>query len=132
MVFFFFCPFTVNPISNKNFCSLISKDETQIKTKYNVSFSKPCLNSDETNVTCDETTPLSAIDKQSHNTEKVDPPSFTGKQILIGQRIDNYAIPNLPNEIIEIILVDAVKSSKNSIETYVIFLQTCSRFKMVY
>ena len=37
----------------------------------------------------------------------------------------NYAITNLPNEIIEIILVDAVKSFQNSIETW----KTCSRFK---
>ena len=41
----------------------------------------------------------------------------------------NYAIINLPNEIIEIILVDAVKSFQNSIETNVIFSKTCSRFK---
>ena len=50
------------------------------------------------------------------------------KQTLIEGRIDNYAIANLPNEIIEIILVDAVNSSKNSTETDAILSQTCSRF----
>ena len=50
------------------------------------------------------------------------------KQTLIEGRIDNYAIANLPNEIIEIIVVDAVNSSKNSTETDAILSQTCSRF----
>ena len=44
------------------------------------------------------------------------------KQILIEERIDNYAITNLPNKIIEKILVDVVNSSKNSTKTYAIFL----------
>ena len=58
---------------------------------------------------------------------KVDPPSLTDKHILIEEKLDNYAITNLPNEIIEMILVDAVKSSKNLTEIYVILPQTCSR-----
>ena len=89
---------------------------------------KPYLDSDETKVTCDENPPPSATDEQPHDTEKVDPPSLTDKQILSEERIDNYAITNLHNEIIEMILVDAVNSSKNSTETYTILLQTCSRF----
>ena len=40
------------------------------------------------------------------------------KQILVEERIDNYAITNLPNEIIEMILIDVIKSFKNSTETY--------------
>ena len=52
--------------------------------------------------------------EESHDTEKVD------KQILIEERFDNYAITKLLNEIIEIILVDEVKSSKDLTETYVI------------
>ena len=48
--------------------------------------------------------------------------------MLIEQRIENHAITNLPNEILEMILVNTVKSSKNSAETYVIFSQTGSRF----
>ena len=54
---------------------------------------------------------------------KVDSPSLTDKQIL-EERIDNYAITNLSNEIIEMILVDAVKFSKNSTEI-------CSRFNSI-
>ena len=77
-------------------------------------------------------TPLpSAIDELPHDTEKVDPPSLTDKQILIEEKIDNYAITNLPHEIIEMILVDAVNSSNNSTETYNILSQTCSRFNML-
>ena len=56
-------------------------------------------------------------------------PSLTDKQILIEGKIDNYVITNLPYEIIEMILVDAVNSSNNSIKTYNILSQTCSRFK---
>ena len=52
--------------------------------------------------------------------KKVDPPNLTDKQILIKERIETSVITNLPNEVIEMILVDAVKSSKNSTETYVI------------
>ena len=89
---------------------------------------KPYLNSDETKVTCDENPFPSATDEQPHDTEKVDPPSLTDKQILIEERTDNYAITNLPNEIIEMMLVDAVNSTKNSAETYAILSQTCSRF----
>ena len=70
----------------------------------------------------------SATDEQPHDTEKVDPPGLTDKQILIVERIGNYAITNLPNETIEMILVDAVNSSKNSTGTYAILWQTCSRF----
>ena len=47
--------------------------------------------------------------------KKVDSLSLTDKQILIEERIENYAITNLPNEIIEMILIN---SSKNSTETY--------------
>ena len=69
--------FTVHLISNKNFCSSISKDGTLIKTKYNVSFLKPYLESDETKVTSDENPSSSAIDEQIHGTEKVDPWNLT-------------------------------------------------------
>ena len=89
---------------------------------------KPYLDSDETRVTCDENPPPSATDEQSYDTEKVDPPSLTNKQILFEERIDSYAITNLPNEIIEMILIDAVNSSKNSTETYAILSKTSSRF----
>ena len=85
--------------------------------KYNISLLKPYLDTGETNVTSDEIPSPSAIDKQLQDTEKVDLPSLTDLQILIEERIDSCSITNLPNEIIEIILVDAVKPSKNSIET---------------
>ena len=62
-----------------------------------------------------KTPPPSAIDKPSHGTEKVNPPSLTDEQVLIEERIDNYAITNLPNEIIEMILVDEVNSLYNSV-----------------
>ena len=89
---------------------------------------KPYLDSDETKVTCNESPSPSAIDKQSRDTEKGDPASLTDKQILIEGRIGNYGITNLPDEIIEMILVDAAKTSKNLTETYVILSQTWSRF----
>ena len=54
-----------------------------------------------------------ATDEQPHDTEKVDPPSLMDKELLIEERIDNNAITNLPNKIIEMILVDAVNFSKN-------------------
>ena len=66
----------------------------------------------------------SATNEQPHDTEKVDSPNLTDKQILIKEKIDNYAITNLPNEIIEMILVDAINLSKNSTETYAILSQT--------
>ena len=72
--------------------------------------------------------PLSATDVQSHDTGKVDPPNLMDKQTLIEERIENYAITNLRSEMIEMILADAVNSSKNSTETYAILPQTCSRF----
>ena len=53
------------------------------------------------------------IYKQSHDTEKVDRPSLTDNQILIEDRIDNYAITNLPNEIMEMRLVDATEFHRN-------------------
>ena len=71
------------------------------------------MDSDETIVTCDEKAPPSATAKQPHSTEKVDPPSLTDKQVLLEERIDNYVITYLPNEIIETILVDAVNSFEN-------------------
>ena len=108
--------------------TLIKKAGTLTKTKYNVFFLKLYLDSGETKVTCDKNRPPSATDQQPHGTEKVDPPSLTDKQIRIEERIDNYAITNLPSENIEMVLVDAVNSSKNSTETYAILSQTCSRF----
>ena len=81
----------------RTFCSLINKDGTQIKIKYNVSFLKPYWDSDERKVTWDEDLPPSAIDKQVYDAEKVDLLSLTNKQILIKERIDNYAITNLPS-----------------------------------
>ena len=70
----------------------------------------------------------SGIDEQSYDTEKVGPPGLTDKVILTEERIGNYAIPNLFNEIIEMRLVNEVKSSKNSTEAYVILSQICPRF----
>ena len=64
--------------------------------------------------------PPSAINKQLRDTEKIDLPSLTEKQILTEEIFDNYAINKLLNEIIQILLVDAMKSSKNLTETYVI------------
>ena len=55
----------------------------------------------------------------SHDAQKVVPPSLTDKQILIEERFDNYPITYLPSEIIEMILADVIKFSKNSTETYV-------------
>ena len=75
--FKWFDPFTDHSISNKNICSLINKDGTQIKIKYNISLLKPYLDSGETNVMSDEIPPPSAIDKQLQDTEKVDLPSLT-------------------------------------------------------
>ena len=66
--------------------------------------------------------PPRTTDEQPHDTEKFDPPSLMDKQILIEERIDNYAITNLPNKTIEKILVDVVNSSKNSTKTYAILL----------
>ena len=124
--FKWFGPFTVHSISNKDLSSVINKDGTLIKSKCNVYLLKPYLDSDETKVTCDENHPPSATNEQPHETEKVDPPSLTEKQVLVEERIDNYAITNLPNEIIEMILVYEVNSSKNSTET-----ETCSRFNNI-
>ena len=53
----------------------------------------------------------------SHDTEKVDLLSLANMQILIGEKIENDAITNLLNEVTEMILLNAVKSSKNSTET---------------
>ena len=64
--------------------------------------------------------PPSASNKQLRDTEKIDLPSLTEKQILTEEIFNNYAINKLLNEIIQIVLVDAMKSSKNLTETYVI------------
>ena len=63
--FKWFGPFTAHSISNKNLCSLINKDGTLMKTKYNVSLLKAYLNSDKRKVTCDENPPSSATDQSS-------------------------------------------------------------------
>ena len=41
---------------------------------------------------------------------------------------DDYAIINVPNEIIEMMLVDVINSSKNSAETNTVLSHTCLRF----
>ena len=51
--------------------------EHKIKPNTMFSFWSHCLDSDETNFTCVENPPSSVIDKQSLDTEKVDPPSLT-------------------------------------------------------
>ena len=61
--FKWFDPFTFHLISNKNLCSLITKDGTLIKTKYNASLLKPHLDSDEAKVKCDENPSLSATEE---------------------------------------------------------------------
>ena len=74
-------------------------------------------------VSCEENLPppsRSASNKQLHDTETIDLPSLTEKQILTEEIFANYAINKLLNEIIQIVLVDAMKSSKNLTETYVI------------
>ena len=66
------------------------------------------LYSDETKVACDE---------------KFDPPSLMDKQIV--------AITNLTNEIIEMVLVDAVYSSKNS-QKHMLYCHRPTRDLMIY
>ena len=122
----------IHSSSNKNLCFCTNKDRTQIKTKYNVSLLKPYLDSDEKKLHVMKT-PL-ALPVQSANNHiimKVDSQSLTDKQIL-QQRMDNYAIINPPNEIIQMILVDAVKFSKNSTGIYVISSQAIMANLMVY
>ena len=43
-----------------------------------------------------KTPPPRTTDEQPHDTEKFDPPSLMDKQILIEERIDNYAITTYP------------------------------------
>ena len=117
-----FGPFSVHSISNKKLCSSASKDVTQID---HVFLLKQYLGSDETKGFVwrkppPPPHPPSAINKQLRDTEKIDLPSLTEKQILTEEIFDNYAINKLLNEIIQIVLVDAMKSSKNLTETYVI------------
>ena len=124
--FKWFSPFAVHSISNKNLCSLINKYGTLIKTKYNVYLLKSYLDSDETSVTNDET-PLQCNRRTTtwywkSRSSKFNPDTSADTSI------NCYAITNLPNEVIEMILVDTLNSSTNSIETYAIFSQTCSRF----
>ena len=78
-----FGSFTIDSLSNKKLCSLTNKDRTQIKTKYNVSVSKPYLETYKTKVRCDVISFFSAVDEQSQGTEKVELPSLTDKQIRI-------------------------------------------------
>ena len=74
-------------------------------------------------------TPLPVQSTKNHMIlKKVDPRSLTDKQMLIEERTENYAITNLLNRIIEMTLLDGVKSSKHSTEAFVILPQPCSRF----
>ena len=75
--FKYFGQFIVYSISNINFCFLINKLETYVKTKYNVSFLKPYLDSNETKVTSDEKPLPSAIDEKLHDIVNADFPSLT-------------------------------------------------------
>ena len=114
-----FGPFSVHSISNKKLCSSASKDVTQID---HVFLLKQYLGSDETKgFMWRKPPPRSASNKQLHDTETIDLPSLTEKQILTEEIFANYAINKLLNEIIQIVLVDAMKSSKNLTETYVIW-----------
>ena len=103
-----FRPFSVHLISNKKLCSSISKD---------IILLKPYLDLDETKVSCKENHPPSANGKQLNGTETIDLPSLTEKQILIEEKFDNYAFTKIPDKIVQTLLVDALKSSKNFTET---------------
>ena len=109
-----FRPFSVHLISNKKLCSSISKDIIQIDHAFLL---KPYLNLDETKVSCKENHPPSANGKQLNGTETIDLPSLTEKQILTEEKFDNYAFTKIPDKIVQTLLVDALKSSKNFTET---------------
>ena len=109
-----FGPFSVHLISNKKLCSSISKDIIQIDHAFLL---KPYLDLDETKVSCKENHPPSANGKQLNGTETIDLPSLTEKQILIEEKFDNYAFTKIPDKIVQTLLVDALKSSKNFTET---------------
>ena len=140
-------PMSEAAILDKNLCPLINKDGTLIKTKYNVSLLKPYLDSDEIEVTCDEkplicenTDPSNSTDEQPPANNKVNSSRSTDEQPSTEEKIDNCASTdqqtpiswsNLPNEIVEMILIDAVKSSENATETYLSLSRTCSRFNHI-
>ena len=122
-----FRPFSVHLISNKKLCSSISKDIMQIDHAFLL---KPYLDSDETKVSCKEKHPPSANGKQLNGTETIDLPSLTEEQILIEEKFDNYAFTKLPYKIVQILLVDALKPSKNLTETcYMIRVTTGNLMK---
>ena len=112
--------YTVHAISNKNLCSLINKDGKQIKTKYNASLLKPYV----------EPTPLSDEKDVVVNDEKPPVDEKIDSSAPIDQKLPNLWT-KLPNEIFEMILIDAVKSSKNVAETYLSVSRTCSRFNEI-
>ena len=140
-------PYTVHAISDKNICSLINKDGKLLKTKYNVSLLKPYVDADEIEVPCDEKPPISEITDPSESTDeqpaaynKVDSSRSTAKLPLMEERIYNcvsadqqtpISWSDLPNEMVELILINAAKSSENATETYLYLSRTCSRFKQI-
>ena len=84
-----FGTFTAHSTSNKILCSIRNKDGARIKTQTMFSFWRHTwLRLNESYLWWKP--PPSAIDEQSHDTEKVDPPGLSYKKILIEERLENY------------------------------------------
>ena len=115
-----FAAFTVHSISNKILCCIRNKDGARIKIKDNVFLLKTYLTQIKRKLLV-----MKAPSQCNWRTitwyGKSRSSSLSDKKILIEEMLENYMITNLPNRIIEMILVDAVKFFKNLTETYFIW-----------
>lgn len=113
-------PYTIEHITKKGLCTLKNERSTVLAKKFNVGLLKPYLD------------PL-AVDPQDeeepHAVPPDEKPASTQSEECIQTKANEWS--HLPDEIVEMILVLAVQSSKEPVSTFNHLSLTCSRFNTI-
>ena len=113
-------PYTIEHITKKGLCTLNNERSTVLAKKFNVGLLKPYLD------------PL-AVDPQDEEEPHAVPsdkkPASTQSEECIQTKANEWR--HLPDEIVEMILVLTVQSSKEPVSTFNHLSLTCSRFNTI-
>ena len=113
-------PYTIEHITKKGLCTLKNEHSTVLGKKFNVGLLKPYLD------------PLALDPQDAEELHAVPPdekPASTQSEECIQTKANEWR--HLPDEIVEMILVLAVQSSKEPVSTFNHLSLTCSRFNTI-
>lgn len=122
-------PYTIKATTKTGLCTLVNKQDETLRKKYNVSLLKPFFSNDTTEN--DDQQPLLQESSRDEEEKAHIYDERYNEHVKNLHELDTNYFNNLPDEIVEIILLFAGKSVAQSVDTYHSLIKTCSRFKSI-